>query len=180
MKFKFEFDRSASKIETDFTKSFSTISRILSVVSWRKIICSQCFFSRIVESKSWCLSKHCALEIKFEMSDRCLKITTKGQKSIHDYDDENRIRFELTKNEFTEECICEFCCVKFQNDDELNQHHKLLNETLYQCPQCGIETKSFQARNSHFLSQHTIHCPYQGYIDFTSENEKYLEILQRR
>ena len=128
---------------------------------------SKCVFARIVECKTWCLSKHCSLEIKFELNTSSgqypssLKMTTTGQKSLHEYDDGNRIIFELTKNEFAEECYCEFCCKKFQNDEELNQHHKSLNETAYKCPNCPLETKCFQARNSHFLTKHTESSPYQ-------------------
>ena len=131
---------------------------------------SKCVMARIVENRTWCLSKHCQFEVKFDLStntqDKSLKIWTTGGKSPHIWDDYNRIKFELTKNEFTEESICEFCCSKFNSDDELSSHQKscpgsISNENCYKCPECGLETKSFNARNSHFLLQHSVHSPYE-------------------
>ena len=120
---------------------------------------SKCVMAKIVENRTWCLSKHCSFEVKFGLSiqDKSLKIWSTGTKSPHIWDDYNRIKFELTKNEFTEESFCEFCCSKFTSDDELSVHQKscvnLANENCYKCPECGLETKSFNARNSHFLLQ---------------------------
>jgi hypothetical protein len=92
---------------------------------------------------------------------KTLNVTTRGQRVSHQLtDDPNRTMFELTKTEFQEECICEFCCQKFNSDDSLNQHHKIMNETVFKCPKCSVQVKNFQARNLHFLTRHTLDNPY--------------------
>ena len=84
-----------------------------------------CTLSRLLsESKVKCLSKHCQLEVSFEISVEKKKflVITKGTRSDHIQDDPNRVLFELTKSEFIDECICEYCCDRFENEDTLNQH----------------------------------------------------------
>lgn len=107
-----------------------------------------CTLSRIMsESKVRCLSKHCQLEVTFEMSglekSKKIKVITKGTRSNHDQDDPNRVLFELTKSEFVDECICEQCCERFESDSTLNEHIKLQHEdqSVYKCPLCTTISK---------------------------------------
>ena len=107
-----------------------------------------CTLSRIMsESKVRCLSKHCQLEVTFEMSglekSKKIKVITKGTRSNHDQDDPNRVLFELTKSEFVDECICEQCCERFESDSTLNEHIKLQHEdqSVYKCPLCTTTSK---------------------------------------
>ena len=122
-----------------------------------------CSFSRINDAKSNCLSKQCDVEVHFELDRdaKCVTVTTRGKSANHGVKDPSRVTFELTKGEFTEECICEFCCEKFNSDELLSQHHKIMNEAVYKCPLCSNESKTFQARNSHFLNVHTSDSPYE-------------------
>ena len=124
---------------------------------------SKCTLSKLLDYKIRCLSRHCSLEISFEYAfeRNLLIVTTRGTVSSHTNDDANRVLFELTKSEFQEESICEFCCDRFDNEDLLNQHLNSLQECMYKCPLCSLESRTFQARNSHFLLKHTTDRPYK-------------------
>ena len=70
-------------------------------------------------------------------------VVTEGVRSNHEQDDPNRVLFELTKSEFVDECICEHCCERFENEDSLNQHlrEKHPVESIYKCPLCSTISK---------------------------------------
>ena len=46
-------------------------------------------------------------------------------------------------SEFVDECICEHCCERFENEDSLNQHlrEKHPVESIYKCPLCSTISK---------------------------------------
>ena len=121
----------------------------------------KCSLSRLSsDSKVKCLSKKCQLELSFQVKDKQLVIVSKNEPQHEDKEDPNRVIFELTKAEFQEECICEYCCKRFSKEDDLIQHQKVVSETVYKCPLCSIESKSFHGRNLHFLISHSSDRPY--------------------
>ena len=123
----------------------------------------KCTLSKLLDSKVHCLSKHCELEISFDFSpnENVMVVTSKGVVSDHAELDPNRVLFELNKDEFALEGICEFCCQRFETDDLLHEHLETSKENRHKCPLCDFESKTFLTRNRHFLSRHTNDKPYQ-------------------
>ena len=127
-----------------------------------------CSFSKLSDSKSKCLSKRCHFQVIYSLSPttKTYRVLTQGRRATHEGDDRNRVLFELTKNEFIQENLCEYCCEKFSSDHELQRHHGTAKECLYKCPICvqsttQVEFKTFQSRNLHFLINHAQDSPYQ-------------------
>ena len=123
-----------------------------------------CSFSKLSDCTSKCLSKRCHFNVTYSisLSSKSYQVLTRGRRSTHDGDDRNRFLFELSKNEFIQESLCEFCCEKFIDDHALQRHHATVKECLYKCPVCSqVEFKTFQSRNLHFLINHVQDSPYQ-------------------
>ncbi len=125
---------------------------------------SACTFSKLHNSQVKCLSKQCSLEVSFQTGSGKIFVFSKGHCSGKDYsshEDPDRVMFELTKSEYRDEDICEYCCESFQSEELLNQHQVVHTEATYICPTCkAIEFKTLSARNNHFLVAHTQGEPY--------------------
>lgn len=125
----------------------------------------KCSLSRISGNKISCLSKSCRLELSYQMlkseTSKKMLIMAKGSSCHEDNEDPNRVIFEMTKSEFLEEFICEFCCQRFESDESLASHHRQEDETMFKCPLCKSKCKTFHARNLHFLMSHCSDRPYK-------------------
>lgn len=126
----------------------------------------KCTLSRLSSNnKMACLSKSCRLELSYQMlkseTSKKILIMAKGSSCHEENEDPNRIIFELTKSEFLEEFICEFCCQRFDSDEGLSSHHRQEDETMFKCPLCKSKSKTFHARNLHFLTSHCSDRPYK-------------------
>ena len=78
-----------------------------------------------------------------------MMLSLSGAANHSDNEDVDRRKFEMSKNEFFDEKICQFCCKSF--DDGNVCVHK---DGEYVCPKCDdIKFKSFTVRNNHYLNQ---------------------------
>ena len=66
-------------------------------------------------------------------------LSLSGDPHHFDNQDPKRIFFEMTKQEFSDENICEFCCKKFDDKQEFSKHlEKVVENVLQNTERFGI------------------------------------------